>query len=147
MWIIFDSKEIDTCEWSHCVSLIKTLRSICNITYLGHHVTLTWGHILTLTFQGHALHVSMRLDEAITMVSKSLLYLFKHGRLLSKTVSIKNAVFDLSWPLTPKRLILGEIWHDPSERAFQKAFYCFFLNFDVALTGTEVMRIIWSHVM
>ena len=39
---------------------------------------------------------SMRLDEANTMVSKSLLYHFKHGRYHRKTVSLKNAVFDLS---------------------------------------------------
>ena len=66
------------------------------MTYLGHHVTLTLGQILTLTFQGHGIHVSMRLDEANTMVSKSLLYHFKHGRYHRKTVSLKNAVFDLS---------------------------------------------------
>ena len=51
---------------------------------------------LTLTFQGHAIHASMRLDKANTMVSKSLLYHFKHGRYNRKTVSLKNAVFDLS---------------------------------------------------
>ena len=37
----------------------------------------------------------MRLDEANTMVSKSLLYHLKHGT-YRKTVSLKNAVFDLS---------------------------------------------------
>ena len=40
------------------------------MSYLGHHVILT--------FQGHNIHASMRLDEANTMVSKSLLYHFKH---------------------------------------------------------------------
>ena len=144
--ITFDSEEIETCERSHCVSLIKTLRFICNMTYLGHHVTLTWGQILTLTFQGHTIHLSMRRDEANTMVSKSLLYHFKHGSYHRGTVSLKNAVFDLSWPLTPKPLILGEIWRLPGERAFQELSIAF-LNFDIALTGTEIMRIIWSHVM
>ena len=38
----------------------------------------------------------MRLDEANTMVSKSLLYHFEHGSYHRKTVSLKNAVFDLS---------------------------------------------------
>ena len=115
------------------------------MTYLGHHVTLTWGQILTLTFQGHAIHVSMRIDEANTMVSKSLLYHFKHGSYHRKTVSLKNAVFDLSWPLTPKPLVLGEIWRHRSERAFQELSIAF-LNFDVAVTGTEIMRIIWSYI-
>ena len=56
---------------------------------LGQAVTLTWGQILTLTFQGHAIHVSMRLDEANTMVSKLLLYHFKHRSYHWKTVSLK----------------------------------------------------------
>ena len=115
------------------------------MTCLGHHVNLTWGQILTLTFQGHSIHVAMRLDEANTMVSKSFLYHFKDGRYHRKTVSLKNAVFDLSWPLTPKPLVLGEIWRHLSERAFQELSIAF-LNFDVAVTGTEIMRIIWSHV-
>ena len=52
---------------------------------------------LALTFQGHAIHVSMRLDEANTMDgAKSLLYHFKHESYHRKTVSLKNAVFDLS---------------------------------------------------
>ena len=58
---------------------------------------------------------SMRHDGANTMVSKSLLYHFKHRSYHWKTVSLKNAVFDLSWPLTLKRLILVEIWRHQSE--------------------------------
>ena len=113
---------------------------------LGSPRDLTWGQVVTLTFQGHVIHVSMRIDEANTMVSKSLLYHFKHGSYHRKTVSLKNAVFDLSWPLTPKPLVLGEIWRQFSKRAFQGLSVAF-LNFDVAVTGTEIMRIIWSHVM
>ena len=119
---------------SMCLSL-NTLRLICN---LGQAVTLTWGQILTLTFQGHAIHVSMRLDEANTMVSKLLLYHFKHRSYHWKTVSLKNAVFDLSWPLTLKRLILGEIWRHLSERAFQELSFVFFL-FGVAIIALEIM--------
>ena len=95
---------------------------MCN---LGHAVTLTQGQILTLTFQGRAVYASMRLDEANTMASKSLLYHFKHIRYRRKTVSLKNAVFDLSWPLTLKQLILGEIWRHLSERAFQELSFAF----------------------
>ena len=39
---------------------------------------------------------TLRLDEANTMVSKALLYHFKHRSYHRKTVSLKNAVFDLS---------------------------------------------------
>ena len=66
-------------------------------------------------------------------------------RKLSKNGFAKNAVFYLSWPPTPK-WILGEIWGHFSERVFQELSSVFF-NFDVALIGTEIMRIIWSHVM
>ena len=117
--ITWDWEELETWKWSQCVCLVNTLRLICN---LGQAVTLTWGQILTLTFQGHAIHVSMRIDKANTMVSKLLLYHFKH-RSYWKTDSLKNAVFDLSWPLTLKRLTLGEICRQLSERAFQRAIF------------------------
>ena len=84
--ITFDPKAIETWEWSHCVSLIKTHRYICNMTYLGHHVTLTWGQIFTLTFQGHAIHVSMRLDEENTMVQN-------HCSIISNTDVITEKLF------------------------------------------------------
>ena len=108
------------------------------MTYFGHQVTLTWGQILTLIFQGHAIYVSMRLDEANTMVSKCLLYHFKLKSYHWKTVSLKNAVFDLSWPLTLKRLILGEIWLHISERTLQELSFAFF-GFGVAIIVPEIM--------
>ena len=120
--ITWDWEELETWKWSQCVCLINTLRLICN---LGHTVTLTWGKILNLTLQGHAIHISKRLDGASTMMSKSLLYHFKHIRYRRKTVSLKNAVFDLSWPLTLKQLILAEIWRHFSERTFQELSFAF----------------------
>ena len=80
----------------------------------------------------------MRLDEANTMVSKVLLYHFKHRSYHWKTVSFKNAVFDLSWPLTLKRLIIGEIWHHLSEKAIQELSFAFF-GFGVAIIVPEIM--------
>ena len=133
--ITWDWEELETWKWSQCVCLVNTLGLICN---LGQAVTLTWGQILTLTFQGHAIHVSMRLDEANTMVSKLLLYHVKHRSYHCKTVSLKNAVLDLSWPLTLKRLILGEICRHLSERAFQEL-TCAFYGFGVAIIVPEIM--------
>ena len=111
-----DRKEIETWEWSHCVCLIETHWFICNVTYLGHHMTLN-GQIWSLTFKGHLIHFSMRVDEANTMVSKSLLCLVQTWKLL-KNCFAQKCHFDLSWPLTPKRLILGEIRGQVSERTF-----------------------------
>ena len=82
-----------------------------------------------------------RLDEANTMVSKLLLYHFKHRSYHWKTVSLKIAVFDLSWPLTLKRLILGEICRHLSERAFQELSFAFF-GFGVANIVPEIMAAI-----
>ena len=106
--ITWDCEELETWKWSHYACLVNTLRLICN---LGHAVTLTWGQTLTLTFQGHSIHVSMHLDEANTMVSKSLLYHFKHRSYHWKTVLLKNAVFDLSWPLTLNPRTAGGLSH------------------------------------
>ena len=72
--ITFAAKEVETWKWFHCVSLVKTHRLICNMTYLGHHVTLTWCQIVTLIFRSQQVCVSMRMDEKNTMVPKSTLY-------------------------------------------------------------------------
>ena len=87
----------------------------------------------------------MRLDDAKTMVLKSLLCLFKHGSYHRKTVSLTYEVFDISWPLTPKRLILVK-YDGMVTKERLKNFLVLFLNFVAARTGTEIM-IIWSHVM
>ena len=39
--ITHDRKGLETRAWSQCVRLIKTHRLICDMTYLGNHVTLT----------------------------------------------------------------------------------------------------------
>ena len=39
LYITFDRIEIKNLGWSQCVSLAKTYRLICKMTYLGHHVT------------------------------------------------------------------------------------------------------------
>ena len=80
-------------EWSYCVFHIKTQRFICNMTYLGHHVTLTWGQILTSTFQGHNVYVSMRLGETNTMVPKSSLHHWKQRRYKRKKCFAKMRPF------------------------------------------------------
>ena len=40
--ITFHRNELETWGWCHSVRLVKTHRLTCNITYLGHTVTLTW---------------------------------------------------------------------------------------------------------
>ena len=40
--ITFDRNELETWGWCHSVRLVKSHRLTCNMTYLGHTVTLTW---------------------------------------------------------------------------------------------------------
>ena len=40
--ITFDRNELETWGWCHSVRLVKAHRLVCNMTYLGHTVTLTW---------------------------------------------------------------------------------------------------------
>ena len=51
-------------EYEGCRTLsirLETHMLICNINFLGHHVTLTRGKILHLNFQNHCVAVSMHL--------------------------------------------------------------------------------------
>ena len=69
--IIHEWKQLQIRAWSHCVSLVKTHRLICNMTYLGQHVAsreLDLRSNFELTSQYHQVHVSTRLDERNTMV-------------------------------------------------------------------------------
>ena len=38
----FERNELETWGWCHSVRLVKAHRLTCNMTYLGHTVTLTW---------------------------------------------------------------------------------------------------------
>ena len=60
------------------VPLVKTHLLLCNLTYLGQSVTVTFGDLrskLQVTFPGHKAYDSIRLDERKTMVAKSAPYL------------------------------------------------------------------------
>ena len=86
--IIHEWKALQTQEWSHCVRLVKTHRLICNMTYLGQHVTsrdLDLRSNFDLTLQGHQVHVSTRLDERNTMVLE-----LSRSMLSSKVIRKKN---------------------------------------------------------
>ena len=58
-----------------------------------------------------------------------------HGSIISNTCVIVEKLFrsimpffDLSWPLTLKQLILGEIWRHLRKRAFQELSFVLFLD-------------------
>ena len=80
--ITLDWKELESWGWLHCVCLIKTRRTICNMIYFGHYVTLiwrqiltlTWRQILTLTSQGQIIHILNRHYERNVMMPSPILY-------------------------------------------------------------------------
>ena len=71
--ITFDRNELETWGWCHSVRLVKAHRLICNMTYLGDTVTLTWREPRSnfkIDLPRIKTYGSMRLDERNTMVSK-----------------------------------------------------------------------------
>ena len=84
---------------SLCFSKQDASRHMQYMPNLGHHMTLTWGQILTMTFQGHNAYVSIRLDETNPMAPKSSLHHWKQRRYKRKTVLLKCGHFQLLWPL------------------------------------------------
>ena len=76
--ISFDRNELETWGWCHTVRPVKAHRLTCNMTYLGHTVTLTWCDLRS-NFKIDLLRIktcgSIRLDERNTMVSKLLFWL------------------------------------------------------------------------
>ena len=114
---------------SHGVRLVNAHRLICNMVYLSHRVTFTWGQILTLTFQCRYVHVSTRLGERNTMPFELC------GVLVSTVIGeiriVKNVTFtfhDLwsypiglrSYPMKKKRL-----------RSVSWNFFCSFASCDL----------------
>ena len=73
--ITWDWVEIETPFDVYRVFLVNADRMICNMTYFGQVMTLTWGQFFNLTFRGHIIYHSMRLDELRTMAFESILCL------------------------------------------------------------------------
>ena len=71
--INFDRNELETWGWCHSVRLVKAHRRICNMTYLGHTVTLTWRDLRSnfkINLSRIKTYGSIQLDERNTMMSK-----------------------------------------------------------------------------
>ena len=100
--ITFDRSMIRASQQHHCISLVNTDRMLCNMTYLGQVMTLTWGQISYMTFLAHIIYHSTCLDELNIMVVKSLTYLFGVQSYHRKTKSAILTFHDLwrpnRWP-------------------------------------------------
>ena len=141
--ITFYSEEIKTWEWSHCVSLIKTHRVMqYDLLESPRDLDMRSNFDLDLSRSYYTcFDASWGKHDGFKIIALSL-----QTRKLSKNGFAQKCRFLTFRDLTPKRLILVEIWGHVSERAFQELSSAF-LNFNVALTGVEIMLIIWSHAM
>ena len=83
--------------------LAPTNRLTCNMTYPGQVMSLTKGQIFNLTFWGHILHHSKRLDERNEMAFEILLYLALSRSYRRQTVLAKNGHFEIVYPCRPNR--------------------------------------------
>ena len=110
--IALDWNKIQAPKHVHCVCLVKTDRLICNMTFSGQVMTLTWGQISNLTFWGQTIYHSTRLDQTNTMVCELFLCHIWNTSYCRKTISMKNGYFDLAWPLEAKPLTWPKNgWH------------------------------------
>ena len=100
-------KKVEIRSWFHCVRLVKMHRLICNMTYLGQHVTsrdLDLGLNFDLTFQRHQVHFSTRLDERNRMLLE-LRLTFLVQKLFTKYFSLpKKAIVVFFLTLAAKPL-------------------------------------------
>ena len=120
---------------------------ICNITYFGQVMTLTWGQLLNLTFRGYIIYHSMRLDEQLrTMVCELFLYLFGKKSYCRKSISGKFAILiwyymtSIGWTAD-----LRSNLRTAYQKSVSTAIECFFSNF-LAHLVPEIKREIWRDV-
>ena len=91
--ITFDYKELETWDCCQYVRLGKTHRLICNMTYLGHHVTLTWLELrlnfdLDLSWLNYILRRRREISSfEITKPSKTLAFSWWHSVFLLQEIS------------------------------------------------------------
>ena len=107
--------------WKHhrCVQADDADRLICNMTFSGQVMTLTWGQIFNVTFQGQLIYHSTRLDKRNTMPVKWMcLYWVKSY--YRKIFIAKNGYFWSFCSLEAKPLTLDQIWGQIGERALKE---------------------------
>ena len=116
--ITFDRNQLE--RWKHhtCVKADDADRLICNMTFSGHVMTLTWGQIFIMTFQ--IIYHSTRLDKRNTMLAREILCLYWGKSYYRKTCVAKTCYFWSFCSLEAKPLILDQIWDHISERRLKE---------------------------
>ena len=87
--------EIERWGWPYRVCLVETHRLICNMTFSGKVMTLTWGQIFNLTFQGQIIVHSTRLGDRNTILAIEMSWPFEIESYCRKTLFVKTAIFEV----------------------------------------------------
>ena len=119
--LAFDRIEIEQWGLSQCVSRAETHRLICNITYLGHHVT---SHDLDLrsNFGLDFLRSTYKCFNASQGEEHDGVGIIPLAFLVQKLFAknnLSNKSFDLPWSSYPNTVEVSQFWH-VSERVAQE---------------------------
>ena len=93
-----DRMEIETCIWCQTTWLVKPLRKMGILTYLGHGLALSWPDLRSnfeTDLSRSKVYVSNWLDETNATVSYYFLYLYNQKSSEWKTISVKTEIFHL----------------------------------------------------
>ena len=118
--ITFDRDQLERWKHHRCVPADDADRLICYMTFSGQVMTLTWGQIFNMTFQGQITYHSTRLDKRNTMMAKEIVCLYWVKSYYRKTFIAKTGCFWSFCSLEAKPLILDQIWGHISEKALKE---------------------------
>ena len=107
-----DKMEIQTRKWCQTTWLVKPLRMMCILTYLGHELALTWPDLRSnfeTDLSRSKAYVSNRLDEANAMMSSNFRVSLIKKVLKDKRSPWKRQFF-IWLPQEPNLLIVGSVW-------------------------------------
>ena len=84
------------------------------------HDLASKGQIFIMTFQGHIIYQSTRLDKRNTMLAKKCCVFSESKVITEKRYSQKNGYFLVFFSLEAKPLTLDQIWGHVSERTLKE---------------------------
>ena len=136
-----DRMELETRKWCQTTFLVKTLRNICILTYLGNDLTLTWPDLRSF-FEIDLSRSNGTFSEPSRRAQHDGAF-FIFVSLLSKKLFMENQLhvkkyFFLWWPLESKVLTLGQIWSKNVTGAWRELSNAF-LEFFLAIILLEII--------
>ena len=88
--ITFDRGQLERWKHHRCIQADHADQLICNMTFSDQVMTLTWGQIFNMIFQGQIIYYSTRLDKRNMMLAKEMLCLYWVKSYYRKTIIVKN---------------------------------------------------------